>query len=295
MSHRLVAAGMDVGVVVGTAADTANASADAVADAGANVAADAAAADEATAGAGVEDAAAAAADVEDDDDDDEPPSTRHHPDLLRQVLLLVAAHGYTREAAAATLAVRDLHHDDELLARTALVATRAGGETLLMRAVRRGDAARAGELLRACPTRASRAALLAAADATGATPLTRAATGALVRELLRAGATAPATPGVGVRDDGLAWAVSAGRLVLVEALLEALPRWRAAPRGSTPWTTRAARCCTARASAPSRSCCWTRAQSPQTGWTWTTGTPWTSWTRRLVTRLDQTLVSLTTR
>ena len=236
MSHRLVTVGMDVGVVVGTAAaDTANASADAGADTGANVAADAAAADEATAGAGVEDAAAvgadidaedaaaAAADDEDDDDDDEPPSPRHHPDLLRQVLLLVAAHGHTREAAAATLAVRDLHRDGELLALTALVATRAGGETLLMRAVRRGDAARAGELLRACLTRASRAALLAAADATGATPLTRAATGAVVRELLRAGATAPATPGVGARDDGLAWAVSAGRLVLVEALLEALP------------------------------------------------------------------------
>lgn len=83
-----------------------------------------------------------------------------HPDTLQRVLVLTAAHGHTREVTVATLALPDLHHDAELLGWIIHAKTRHNGETLVARAVRRGDRARVVELLAACPTPAARHAVL---------------------------------------------------------------------------------------------------------------------------------------
>ena len=85
---------------------------------------------------------------------------RPPPDVLWQVLQYVAAHGHTREVAMVTLAARDLHHDAELLGWIIHAKTHHHGETLVARAVRRGDRARVVELLAACPTPAARRAVL---------------------------------------------------------------------------------------------------------------------------------------
>ena len=84
----------------------------------------------------------------------------NHPDTLQRVLQVVVAHGHTREAAMAALAIPDLRHDAELLGWILRAQTRHGGETLVARAVRRGDRARIVELLEACPTPAARRAVL---------------------------------------------------------------------------------------------------------------------------------------
>jgi len=88
-----------------------------------------------------------------------PPLHGHDFAVFRQVVHIVLAHGHTEEATKAMLASR-LRHDAELLARTSLVATRYGGDTLLMRAVKRDDLGRVHEILAACPTPAARLVLV---------------------------------------------------------------------------------------------------------------------------------------
>ena len=150
----------------------------------------------------------------------------HAPDDFRLVLLIVAGHGHTQLVAKVVVATRDLRHDPELLGYVRLVASPAhcflGGSTLFTRAVARGDEARARELLDACPTAAARAALLAAGDARGAPPLALAGTAGMARLLLGEGASALAAGGGGGADDVLDAVVRAGRLGVLEVLLESL-------------------------------------------------------------------------
>ena len=72
-----------------------------------------------------------------------------------------AAHCGQLEAAALLMRVTRAHaHDPELLERTRGVRSGERGFTLLMRAVARGDVARAAEIVGAAPTPAARAELL---------------------------------------------------------------------------------------------------------------------------------------
>ena len=150
----------------------------------------------------------------------------HDPDAFRLVMLIVAAHGHARLVAKVVVATRDLRHDTELLGYVRGVKSRAhyfmGGYTLFMRAVARGDEARAHELLDACPTAAARTALLAAGDAHGAPPLALAGTADVARLLLSGGASALAAGGGDGAGDVFDAVVRAGRLGVLEVLLESL-------------------------------------------------------------------------
>ena len=76
------------------------------------------------------------------------------------VVRAVAHCGQLEAAALLMRATREHAHDEELLGRTRIV--RGGhGNTLLMLAVRRGDVARATEIVAAAPTVVARAELLA--------------------------------------------------------------------------------------------------------------------------------------
>ena len=96
------------------------------------------------------------------------PSTNEYAPTADTWDHVVRAVGHTRHlgaAAALMCATREHAHDAELLWLTR--AVRGGGmerETLLVRAARRLDVARVGEILAACPTPASRAELLACGD-----------------------------------------------------------------------------------------------------------------------------------
>jgi hypothetical protein len=150
---------------------------------------------------------------------------RHAPDMLRQVVLDMAAHGHAPEVAKVVVASPDLRHDAELLGYVQLLASPAhafcGGATLFTRAVARGDVVRARELLDACPTPATRAALLAARDARGAPPLALAGTVDMARFLLQLGAEVQAAGGDDA-GDVLDAVVRAGRLGVLDVLLESL-------------------------------------------------------------------------
>ena len=87
---------------------------------------------------------------------------------------VVRAVGHTRHAGAAAAlmrATREHAHDAELLWLTRAVRGGQLRETLLVRAARRLDTVRVGEILAACPTPASRAELLACGDRYGYTAL----------------------------------------------------------------------------------------------------------------------------
>jgi len=89
-----------------------------------------------------------------------------HADTLDHVVRALAHSGFLPEAARLMLASPEHLHDSELLYRTREVRGEDGC-TLLMRAVERLDVARAGEILGACPTPATRAELLALVDDEG--------------------------------------------------------------------------------------------------------------------------------
>ena len=151
---------------------------------------------------------------------------RHAPATLQLVMRIAAVHGHERLVSKVVVASPDLRHDAELLSYVLLVASPAhafcGGTTLFTRAVARGDVARVAELLGACPTPAARAALLAARDERGAPPLALAGTADMARFLLGQGAVAQAAGG-GDAVDVLDAVVRAGRLGVLEVLLESLP------------------------------------------------------------------------
>jgi ankyrin repeat protein len=113
-----------------------------------------------------------------------------------------------------------LRHDAELLARTSLGATRYGGDTLLMRAVKRDDLGRVHEILAACPTPAARLVLVETPNtsAAHAMPLCNARSGEMARVLQDAGTTQQWDGGV---DDPFVAACERDVGVL-EALLESL-------------------------------------------------------------------------
>jgi len=122
-------------------------------------------------------------------------------DTLDHVVRALAHSDFLPEALRLMLASPEHLHDPELLYRTRGVRG-AGGDTLLMCAVRRLDVARAGEILGACPTAAARAELLALVDDGGWAALHLACSpnrvneeAALrVLELLQANGANPRTP-----------------------------------------------------------------------------------------------------
>jgi len=87
-------------------------------------------------------------------------------DTLDHVVRAVAHSDFLPQAVRLMLASPEHLHDPELLFRTRGVRG-AGGRTLLMRAVTRGNVARVAEILAACPTPAARAELLACVDTKG--------------------------------------------------------------------------------------------------------------------------------
>ena len=95
-----------------------------------------------------------------------PTTTDYAPsaDTWDHVVRAVAHTGHAGAAAALMRATRDHAHDAELLWLTRAVRGGMECETLLVRAARRLDVARVGEILAACPTPASRAELLACGD-----------------------------------------------------------------------------------------------------------------------------------
>ena len=105
---------------------------------------------------------------------DDPTSTTDYvptADTWDHVVRAVAHTGYAGAAAALMRATRAHAHDAELLWLTRAVRGGKRRETLLVRAARRLHAARAAEILAACPTPASRAELLARGNRYGGTAL----------------------------------------------------------------------------------------------------------------------------
>ena len=114
---------------------------------------------------------------------------------------------------------RGLFHDARLLAATAAVDS--GGLTRLHAAIKRGDHARAAELLAACPTPAARRALLAPATHARLMLLWSARDARMVELLLGAGADARARDEAG--QDAITHAAAThGKLDVMRALLAAL-------------------------------------------------------------------------
>jgi len=149
----------------------------------------------------------------------------HDPAVLWLVMKITAAHGHTKEVAKVLVCGTDLRHDAVLLGYVRAVVSKPphhSGRTLFERAVKRGDCARASEILAACPHNAARAALLAGSE-TYSTPFSRMLnasdcdySGPMALLLLDSGAT--------VTTSSLSAAASTGRRAILEAQLAVLAR-----------------------------------------------------------------------